>query len=286
MSPVKSTPSQASTVRIEPMGGCVGALIHGLDLDAVDEAASATLKQALHEHGVLFYRHSAPNNVTDKQFMRLAEAFGEIFVYPYRLKDYPVEDERLNFVDMDSRQSKGSRTSVWHTDGTPEERPPQAALLNPVVLPPRGGDTMWASMYAAYDSLSSHYQRFLDGLQAEHTTANAVRQMGDGIDKDMFGKGSTCVHPVVITDPVTNRRMLFVNANYTERIVGLTPAESQSVLQMLFNHINTPEFHVRWQWQVNDIGIWEERVTQHRAVADYDGRRVLRRVTLQGSRPA
>jgi taurine dioxygenase len=285
MSPAQSQISPASSLRIEPVGCALGATIHGLDLDAIDPAVAAALTQALHEHGVLFYRGGS-GTVTGAQFLGLAEALGDILVYPYRSKSYPTDDERLSYVDSDSRASKAYRTNVWHTDGTPEECPPQAALLNPVELPRRGGDTMWASMYAAYDSLSSHYQRFLDGLEALHTTENVARRMGEGIDRDLFANGSKCVHPVVLTDSVTGRRMLYVNENYTERLVGFSAAESDSVLRMLFDHVNTPEFHVRWQWQVNDIAVWEERVTLHRAVADYEGRRVLRRVALKGDRPA
>jgi taurine dioxygenase len=145
---------------------------------------------------------------------------------------------------------------------------------------------MWANMYAAYEALSSHYQRFLDGLEALHTTDCVLRKMGPRADPDIFGEGARRVHPAVLTDPVTGRRMLYVNENYTERLVGLSDAESASVLRLLFDHINTPEFHVRWQWQLGDIAIWEERVTQHRAVADFEGRRVMRRIAWQGGVPA
>jgi taurine dioxygenase len=273
-------------LHIEPLGGALGAIVRDLKLGEIDSEIAAILNQALHQHGVLFYRHPPGEALSASQFLQLAEAFGEILVYPYRFKDYPTEDARISYVDNDSSSSKAYRINAWHTDGSPEERPPQAALLNPVKLPSHGGETMWASMYAAYDSLSSYYQRFLDGLQALHTTKSVVRKMGATADPDIFGNGSEYVHPVICTDPVTGRRMLYVNANYTERIVGLTDAESDSVLQMLFAHINTPEFHVRWQWDLNDVAIWEERITQHRAVANYEGRRLLRRVAIQGGRPA
>jgi taurine dioxygenase len=167
------------------------------------------------------------------------------------------------------------RINHWHTDGTALEFPPQAALLTPVELPSVGGDTMWASMYAAWESLSSHLQLLLDGLEAVHSTAKLP----------FLDQTRRAVHPVVIRDPVTQRRALYVNSNWTERIVGMHDGESDALLSMLFAHVNTPEFHVRLRWQLGTVAVWEERVTQHRGVADFDGPRKLRRVAIPGDRP-
>jgi taurine dioxygenase len=274
----------SSSLAFEPMANDFGAMIAGLDLGAVDELAAARLDEALHRHGVLFYRRGA--DITEEEFIALGAAMGEILVYPYRRDDYTEADQRLNFVDMDAGTTTELRTAAWHTDGTPEPLPPQSAMLNPVILPAAGGDTMWASMYAAYEALSPHYQRLLDGLDALHTTDAVLRKMGPRADPAMFGKGASHVHPAVLTDPVTGRRLLYVNANYTERLIGLTDRESASLLAMLFELIDTPEFHLRWQWRLGDIAIWEERVTQHKAVPDYVGRRVMRRIAWKGAPPA
>jgi taurine dioxygenase len=188
-------------------------------------------------------------------------------------------------MDSERMPSVAYRTNQWHTDGSPAENPPQAALLKAGILPSAGGDTMWASMYAAWEDLSSRYQRFLDGLEAVHSTAALLRHF-DFNQISSFGEGTSCVHPVVLRDPITQKRMLYVNSNYTERIVGLKPFESESVIRMLLDHVNTPEFHVRLEWKPTTIAVWEERVTQHRAVADYSGHRKMDRLTIRGDRPA
>jgi taurine dioxygenase len=274
----------SSSLAFEPMANDFGAMIEGLDLGAIDAAAAARLDDALHRYGVLFYRRGA--EISEEEFIALGAAMGEIMVYPYRRDDYAEADQRLSFVDTEAGILAELRTAAWHTDGTPELLPPRAAMLNPLLLPATGGDTMWASMYAVYEALSPHYQRLLDGLEALHSTDCVLRKMGPRTDPAIFGKGSRCVHPAVLTDPVTGRRMLYVNANFTERLIGLTDRESASLLVMLFELIDTPEFHLRWQWRLGDIAIWEERVTQHKAVADFAGRRVMRRITWKGTAPA
>ena len=276
--------STSSSLTFRPMANDFGAMIEGLDLGAIDAAAAARLDEALHRYGVLFYRRGA--EISEAEFLTLGNALGEIIIYPYRRNDYDDADQRLNFVDMEADTTTELRTAAWHTDGTPEPLPPQSAMLNPVIVPEVGGDTMWASMYAAYEALSPHYQRLLDGLDALHTTDAVLRKMGPSADPAMFGKGARHVHPAVLTDPVTGRRMLYVNANYTEKLIGLTDRESASLLEMLFALIDTPEFHLRWRWRLGDIAIWEERVTQHKAVPDFTGRRVMRRIAWKGTVPA
>lgn len=149
-------------------------------------------------------------------------------------------------------------------------------MLTAVQVPEVGGDTMWASMPAAWDDLSSYYQRLLEEVEVLHSTSRMPWLNSD----------ATAVHPAVIRDPVTGRKMLFVNANYSEKILGMSERESETLLQMLFAHVNTPEFHVRLKWQPGRIAVWEERVTQHRGVADFKGSRKMRRLTFIGDRPA
>jgi taurine dioxygenase len=148
---------------------------------------------------------------------------------------------------------------------------------------------MWASMTAAFDALSSYYQRMLEGLEARHSTAVVewyFRQVGNTTSGSRaFGEGESCVHPVVISDPVTRRKALYVNSVYTERIIGMSDTESRRTLDMLYEHVNTPEFHVRLRWRPDMIAVWDERITQHRAVADFTDRRNLRRITIRGDRP-
>lgn len=164
------------------------------------------------------------------------------------------------------------------------------SILHLHEVPGSGGDTMFASMYAAYDALSDTMKSFLDGMKAWHESEHVHgRRYGhkggrrDGEDKP-FPKA---LHPIVRTHPVTGRKGLFVNCNFTTRIEGMTEAESDAVLQFLYRHIETPEFHCRFKWRPNSVAFWDNRCAQHRALWDYYPQvRHGYRVTIQGDRPA
>jgi taurine dioxygenase len=230
------------------------------------------LTQALHENGVLFF--SAGEPVSDEEHQQFARVFGEVLTHSVAESLYKDDSD---FDTFDSAEQYP--TDVWHTDGSTWACPPQASVLRCIVMPPFGGDTMWASMYAAYESLSSHYQLLLDGLEAVHTTAGVARRNPGLTLKEKPGQ----VQPVVLRDPVTGRRMLYVNSLYTDRIVGFSDTESERLLSMLFEHVNTPEFHVRLRWKQDTIAVWEERVTQHRAIYDYHPMpRLMKRLEIAG----
>ncbi|WP_007514139.1 TauD/TfdA dioxygenase family protein [Pseudofrankia saprophytica] len=268
--------SAVGGIRLEKVTGTIGAIVHGVDVHVShDDDVTSALRRLLPEHGVLFFY--SDSDIGEETFSSFATAFGELYVYPYGKG--PGQ-----FVTEEGADAVRLRTSSWHTDGSSQERPPLAALLSPVQVPSFGGDTMWSSMTAAFDALSSRYQRLLDGMEAVHSTAAVARSHGDG--GRAFGEGERHVHPVVITDPVTRRRALYVNSVYTERLVGVSERENEALLRMLYEHVNTPEFHVRLRWRPNMIAVWEERVTQHRAIADYTERRILRRITISGDPPA
>jgi taurine dioxygenase len=271
-----NTVALTDKVRFEPVTGTVGAVVRGVDLvgnpggQAVD-----MLRRGLHEYGVLFFEFDRV--VTASEFA----AFGDIFgkredVYGLKIGGHEMpaalEDQ---YVDSDTAPMKKFRAGYWHSDGSALERPPLAAMLTPAELPGVGGDTMWASMYAAWEGLSSFYQRLLDGAEVLHTTGRSP----------FLQPPSRAVHPAVLTDPVTGRKLLFVNSNYAESIVGMKPHESDALLRMLFEHVNTPEFHVRLRWRLGTIAVWQQRVTQHRGVDDFRGPRKLRRIVFEGDRP-
>jgi taurine dioxygenase len=258
-------------IRFERVTGTIGALVHGVSLDERSPAVAQKLEHALHEHGVLFFEY--PEVVSEEQLMGFSELFGEL-EGPYRLS--MKEQRSVGYMDAEFAPLKESRITYFHTDGTPFENPPQAAVLTPVELPEAGGGTMWASMYAAYDDLSSYTQRLLEDLDVVHNTKRLP----------FLKESPETVHPAVIRDKVTGRKALFVNANYSDRIVGMSERESNAILNMLYDHINTPEYHVRVRWQLGTIAVWEERVTQHRGVADFTGPRKLRRLTFKGDRPS
>ena len=258
-------------ISFERATGLVGAWVHGIDLHERDPEVAALLNRKLHEHGVLFFQFD--DYLTAEEFKAFAPMFGEIEdAYGMMMKE-PGESP---YIDSDQAPMKEVRINFFHTDGTAMELPPQAAILTPVELPPAGGDTMFASMYAAWDALSPHYQRMLEGMEVLHSTRRLP------FLKQMPGT----VHPAVIRDPVTDRKMLFVNANYSDRIIGMSDRESEDLLQILFAHINTPEFHVRERWRPGMVTVWDERVVQHRGVADFTGPRKLRRLTFKGTRPS
>jgi taurine dioxygenase len=260
----------AADIRFEKVAVHAGAVVHGVPLDESDPAVVETLTRALHQYGVLFFDYD--HVVTPGEFLNFSKLFGEAE------GDYPlsIDAKESPYIDSDIVPMKEVRINVFHTDGTALEYPPQAAMLTPFELPEVGGETMFASMYAAWDALSPPYQRLLEEVEVLHSTARLP----------FLRESPTAVHPAVVRDSVTGRKMLFVNANYTERILGMSPTESESLLQMLFAHINTPEFHVRRPWRLGTVAVWEERVVQHRGVADFTGPRKLRRITFKGDKPA
>jgi taurine dioxygenase len=266
-------------VTFERMTGNIGARVTNVDVRADQpDDVEEMLRRGLLEHGVLVFNTGEP--LDDEEHLKLGSMFGEVKHYTYRSqKD---ANPAMNSIDSTIVPPETYRVNCWHTDGSSQAIPPAAAVLRAITLPPVGGDTMWASMNAAYESLSSHTQRLLDGLQAVHSTAAVTRHFPDENALDLFGEGDRNVHPVIIKDPVTGRRLIYVNSNYTERIVGMSETESDSVLRMLFNHVNTPEFHVRLRWEPDTVAVWDERGTQHRAVADYTEKRVLRRMNIEG----
>jgi taurine dioxygenase len=265
-------PSARDPLEITPVTGAVGAWVTRLDIRAeFSPEVRERLVRALHEHGVLFVRFEG--DIEPEDHRRLGRVFGELS--PFKQSDHPF----VSVVDSETREKYSPQR--WHTDATIFAEPPRAAALRAITLPRIGGDTLWASMYAAYEALSSKMQRFLQGLEALHSNDTKMRTISD----EPFEK-HTAVHPVVIRDPVTSKPALYVHGNNTERILGLSDQESASVLRMLFDHVNTPDFHVRLKWDTQTIAVWEERITQHRAVADYAGRRIMHRVLVRGDAPA
>lgn len=271
------TADTLTKIRFEKASAAIGAVVHGVALDAQPTPELVeTLRQGLHEHGVLFFEFGKV--VEEEQQRTFSRLFGElepVYGFSTKKEDDPKGDA-AGCIDAKYQPLKQYRTAQWHTDGTPFERPPQSAILTAVVPPDLGGGTMWASMYAAYEALSSHYQNLLDGLQVEHGTMRTpfVRERAQ------------FVHPAVIRDPVTGRKALFVNSVYSERFLDMSERESDSLMQFLFEHVNQPEFHVGLTWKVGTTAVWEERVTQHRAIDSFVGTRRLRRMTIKGDKPS
>jgi len=265
-------------ISFEKATATIGTRVRGI---AVDQEPTPevvqTLRQALHEHGVLFFEFGRV--VEPDQLKKFSCLFGE--EEPYAFTSQQPEEEKAKAgaagcIDAAYQPLKEYRTAQWHTDGSAMEYPPAAAILTAVVPPELGGGTMWASMYAAYEGLSSHFQHLLDGLQVLHTTGRTP-----------FVKQQTkTIHPAIIRDPVTGKKALYVNSIYSERFLDMSEPESDALMRFLFEHVNSPEFHVNLKWQPGTTAVWEERVTQHRAIDAFVGTRRLRRLTVKGDRPS
>ena len=261
----------------------IGAEIHGVDL--AEPLAEPTFKQvhdALIEHCVIFFRDQ---HITADQQKAFGRRFGELHLhpaYPARmlLKGHP--EVMLIHADEKSKRVAGED---WHSDVSCDAEPPMGSMLYMLEVPPVGGDTLFASMYAAYDALSDPMKRFLEGMTAIHDGDHVYRGRYEGV-KDEGKTYPQAEHPVIRTHPESGRKALFVNRGFTTRIVQLRKPESDAVLEMLYRHVETPEFQCRFTWKPGSIAFWDNRCAQHHALWDYyPNRRHGHRVTIKGDRP-
>jgi taurine dioxygenase len=274
------------TITTTPIAGALGAEIGGVDLarDLSDDTV-AEIRNAWLEHLVVFFRDQ---ELTPAQFLAFARRIGEPVEYPFvkGMDDFPeiitvskLPHETVNFG------------GIWHSDTVYLDRPPMGTLLVAREVPPYGGDTMFANMYAAYEALSPGLQRVLDGLRAVHSSALAdvsktredrIKDAGFGDDREFCSE-----HPVVRTHPETGRKALYVNVAHTSRFAGWTEEESKPLLRYLFDHAVRPEFTCRFQWRVGSIAMWDNRCAMHNPVNDYHGHtRTMHRITLAGDVPS
>ncbi len=269
----------SSSIEVRKLTPHIGAEILGIDLTEELEARTFELvREALLENLVIFFRDQ---EITVEQHKRFGRRFGEFHIHPGE-QGLPGHPEII--VIHADEKSKRIAGEDWHSDVSCDPAPPMGSILHIVEQPAVGGDTMFASMYKAYESLSDDMKRFLCGLTAVH---DGEHQFRGRYGYDDSGKAyPKSEHPVVRTHPVTGRRALFVNRIFTSRIVQLSKLESDAILQCLFRHIESPAFHCRFQWRKNSIAFWDNRCAQHQAIWDYfPNRRHGRRVTIQGDKP-
>ena len=262
---------------VRPLTGVIGAELHGVDLRHPLDAGTVTaIRNALLEHQVIFFRDQ---DLTEDEQLRLAEYFGTPMLSVY--DTLAAEQPKITVLDTDAPKGRG--TDRWHADHTFSECPPLGAILRAVEVPSSGGDTCFASMGAAYEALSLTMRSFLDGLTAIHTTELVDAMVSRIAGVVRRSEHPPMVHPVVWVHPETGRKLLFVNQNWTTRIVELTPGESEALLAYLYHHLESPEFQCRFRWDVGSVAFWDNRAVQHFAVPDYHQRRVLRRVMMAGT---
>jgi taurine dioxygenase len=267
-------------IRIEKLTPHVGAEIHGVDLARpLDEQTFKEIHGALVDHGVIFFRDQ---HLTPDQQKAFGRHFGELHIHPAApslLEGHP--EILVIHADETSKRVAGEE---WHSDVSCDPEPPMGSILYMHELPPVGGDTLFASMYAAYDTLSEPMKRFLEPLTAVHDGEHVYRgRYGVADDHRQYPRAE---HPVIRTHPVSGRRALFVNRGFTTRIVQLNRAESAGLLELLCRHVETPELHCRFRWQPRSVAFWDNRGVQHHAMWDYfPQRRHGHRVTIRGDKP-
>ncbi|MFT5174007.1 MAG: taurine dioxygenase [Gammaproteobacteria bacterium] len=272
---------QNDRVEIRPLTRNIGAEIHGVDLrEPLDDETFGVVHGALLEHLVIFFRDQ---EITPEQHVAFGKRFGELHLHP----SAPIIDNRPELMkihaDATSPFAEGTR---WHSDVSSDIEPPMASILHLTQVPKLGGDTLFASMYAAYDALSDTMKNFLAPLTALNTSdvhVGRYEQVGGGLRRD---KHPEAVHPVIRTHPETGRKLIYVNEPFTQHIVGMNKTESDAILNFLYQHNSNPQFHCRFKWERNSIAMWDNRSTQHHATWDYfPETRSGIRVTVKGDRP-
>ncbi len=277
-------PQHRSTITIKPLNPVIGAELHGLDLrEELPEEDIRAVKEALDRYQVVFFRDQ---DLSPEQHLAFGRRFGELHVHP-SVRGKP-RDQWSEIMPVHAHANTARIAGdKWHTDVSCDEKPPLASILHMKTVPECGGDTLFSSMYAAYDALSDPMKRLLTGLTATHDGApnyddRAKRSRETGGDR----VNPIAVHPVVATHPATGRKTIYVNSAFTVRINELTAAESDAVLALLFAHVARPEFQCRFRWQRHSVAFWDNRAVQHYAVWDYyPAVRTGHRVTIRGDRP-
>jgi taurine dioxygenase len=277
--------ARGTRITVGPVAGAIGAEIGGVDLGGeLDDEVVAEIRAAWLRHGVVFFRDQ---ELPPERFLAFARRLGQPARYPFvpGIDGFPdviavtkLPHETVNFG------------GIWHSDTAYLDQPPMATMLVAREVPPAGGDTLFASQYAAYEALSPALRALLDPLRAVNSSARAdvsktredrIRDAGDEPLPDY-----EAVHPVVRTHPETGRKALYVNVAHTARFDGMTEAESRPLLEFLFHHQVQPELTCRFHWEVGSVALWDNRGVQHNPVNDYPGhKRVMHRITLMGDTP-
>ena len=274
-------------ITVAPVSGAIGAEIGGVDLaKPLSDGALAEIRRAFVEHLVIFFREQ---DITPEQHKAFARHFGALHVNDFFPRVEGHEDVQLIVKEPDDRKNVGE---VWHSDVTYAKRPALGSLLYAKEVPPYGGDTMFANMYLAYETLSDGMRALLRGLKAQHSAAeNFAKRAADARDRAAGFRYSEnaeqeAVHPAIRTHPESGRDALYVNRSFTKSFAGMTREESAPILGFLFDHLSRPEFTCRLRWRAGTLAFWDNRCAQHFAINDYHGhRRVMNRVTVLGDEP-
>ncbi|MDR5799633.1 TauD/TfdA family dioxygenase [Caballeronia sp. LZ001] len=283
---VRQPAATQEPLQVRPIGGRIGAEVRGVTLSGdLDDTAITRINDALLKHKVLFFR--GQSHLDDASQEAFAARFGDTVAHP----TVPSKEGTSRLLELDSKH--GTRANSWHTDVTFVDAYPKISILRGVVIPPAGGDTVWGNTATAYSNLPQPLRDLADNLWALHSNAYdyaATRNAPDTETEREYRKQFTSTlyeteHPVVRVHPETGERTL-VLGHFVQRFVGLSQRDSDRLLEIFHDHIQRLENTVRWRWTQGDVAIWDNRATQHYAVADYgDDHRVVRRATVHGDVP-
>ena len=249
---------------VKKLSMALGAEITGIDLCKVSDNDIEEIKSLLTEHMVLFF---PGQHITQDEHVEFGAKFGELEGHP-NLKNKTVTHPKI----FELAASTGGIADEWHNDITYQDSPAIMSVLHMVKCPEIGGDTMWSNLNAAYEALSDPLKDLCEGITALHDASPHGRP-----DK-------TAIHPVVRLHPVSGKKVLYVNEHFTRRIVEMTMDESDMLLSHLTKWVTQPQFTVRYHWTEGTIAMWDNRSTQHYVVNDFDGERIIQRVTVMGDK--
>lgn len=250
------------SLEVKKLSMALGAEISGIDLCSVSDSQVEEIKSLLTEHMVLFFPRQ---NISQEEHVEFGAKFGELEGHP-NLKNKTVTHPKI----FELAASTGGIADEWHTDITYQDSPAIMSVLHMIKCPEIGGDTMWSNLNAAYEALSDPLKDLCEGITALHDASPHGRP-----DK-------TAIHPVVRLHPVSGKKVLYVNEHFTRRIVEMTMDESDMLLSHLTKWVTQPQFTVRYHWTEGTIAMWDNRSTQHYVVNDFDGERIIQRVTVMG----
>ena len=257
--------SRSESWQVRRVAASLGAEVLNADLSEINTDEADCIKELLSKHKVLFF---PGQSITVDQHVELGSHFGVIESHPNLKNPYTEHDKVFELA-----ASKGGIADEWHTDLTFMEEPSIMSVLHMVTCPEVGGDTMWANLCQAYEELSEPMKDLCESVTALHDALPHNRT-----DKMM-------VHPVIRVHPVTGQKALYVNEHFTRRIVEMNASESEMLLSYLTRWVQNPRFTVRYGWTAGTIGIWDNRCTQHMVLNDFEGERIIHRVTIMGDRP-
>lgn len=274
-------------ITIAPSTPVIGAELSGVDLNQpLSDTDAEIVRDAWLRHKVIFFRDQ---DIGYESHLRLGRLFGELEGHPVipSVDGYPevliirgVEGVTPTAETIEAFKAYNK----WHTDVTFRARPSIASVLRMRLMPALGGDTMWADTAAVYAGLPEAVRERIADLDAEHDIIHSFGgRVSEGKRAQLAQAFPPVRHPVVRTHPETGEKIVYVNHTFTSRILGIDKEESDTLLRLLFDRVKVPEYHVRFRWTRNAIGIWDNRSTQHYAVGDYwPAERVLERVTVSG----